>query len=68
MENVVIIYGHLEHLAAICYTFGPFGIFSGHLGIFFLSLVHCVKENLAALLEIEHVEPEAALWNVVNHF
>jgi hypothetical protein len=31
-------------------------------------LVHCVKENLAALLEIEHVEPEAALWNVVNHF
>jgi hypothetical protein len=35
MENVGIIYDHLEYLKAIWYTLWPFGIFSGYLVHFY---------------------------------
>jgi hypothetical protein len=34
LESVGIIYGHSEHLNAICYTLWPFGIFCCHLVYF----------------------------------
>jgi hypothetical protein len=34
MENVDIIYGHLEYLTAFWYALWPCGIFSGHLKYF----------------------------------
>jgi hypothetical protein len=38
MENVGIVYGHLEYLTAIWYSYivWLFGTFCGHFGIFFL--------------------------------
>jgi hypothetical protein len=46
----VIFCGHLLYFVAICYILWPFVIFCGHLLYIFLTLVYCIKTNLATLV------------------
>jgi hypothetical protein len=46
-KDVGKFYGYFVYFTAIWYILWPFGIFSGHFGIFFPVLVCCTKKNLA---------------------
>jgi hypothetical protein len=51
MENDGIFYVHLVNFTAIGNILWPFGVFCGHLVLFFPVLVCCTKKNLATLVD-----------------